>query len=60
MRRAFIMSPVLLHSGILHSLLYAWGFMLRLMTEKADHLFTRQSRSRNCITDFERDKHAIT
>ena len=57
MRRAFIMSPVLLHSGILHSLLYAWGFMLRLMTEKADHLFTRQSRS---ITDFERDKHAIT
>ena len=51
----------LLHSGTLHSLIHARVCMLRLMTEKEDHLFTRQSRSRNCITTaFERDKRAIT
>ncbi len=54
------MSHALLHYGTLHSLVYARGFMLRLMTEKEDPLFTRQSRSRNCSTAFERDKRAIT
>jgi hypothetical protein len=60
MRRACIMSHALLHSGTLHSLIYALGFVLRLRTEKEDHLFTRQSRSRNCSTAFEREKRAIT
>ena len=60
MRGACIMSHALLHSGTLHSLIYARVFMLCLMTEKEDHLFTRQSLSRNCITAFERDKRAIT
>jgi hypothetical protein len=54
------MTHDLLQYDTLYSLISVLVFMLRLRTEKEDHLFTRQSRSRNCSTAFEREKRAIT